>query len=52
LVGTQDEFETTSREIADRALEQAKVAGEAAGVAIDAFYVDTPSNAELGGRRE
>jgi len=23
LVGTQDEFETTSREIADRALEQA-----------------------------
>lgn len=36
VVGSQEEFEMTSREIADRALEQAKMAGEAAGVAIDA----------------
>ena len=35
LVGSQEEFEMTSQEIADRALEQAKMAGEAAGVAID-----------------
>ena len=35
LVGSQEEFEMTSQEIADRALEQAKIAGEAAGVAID-----------------
>ena len=35
LVGTREEFEMRSREIADRALEQAKMAGEAAGVTID-----------------
>src|ERR1700684_3576649 len=35
LVGSQEEFEMTSREIADRALEQAKMAGEGAGGAID-----------------
>ena len=34
LVGSQQEFEMTSQEIADRALEQAKMAGEAAGVAV------------------
>jgi nucleotide-binding universal stress UspA family protein len=36
VVGSQEEFETSSREIADRALEQAKMACEAAGVAVDA----------------
>jgi hypothetical protein len=40
----------TSREIADRALEQAKRAGEAAGVAIDANW-DTPAYVCLLGRR-
>jgi nucleotide-binding universal stress UspA family protein len=35
LVGSQEEFEMTNQEIADRALEQARMAGEAAGVAID-----------------
>jgi nucleotide-binding universal stress UspA family protein len=36
VVGSQEEFENSSREIADRALEQAKMAGEAAGVGVDA----------------
>jgi nucleotide-binding universal stress UspA family protein len=35
LVGSQEEFEMSSREIAERALEQAEMAGEAAGVAVD-----------------
>ncbi len=36
LVGSQEEFEMTSQEIADRALEQAKMAGRSRrGVAID-----------------
>jgi nucleotide-binding universal stress UspA family protein len=38
LVGSQEEFEENSREIAERALEQARMAGEAAGVAIDAVH--------------
>jgi len=33
---SQEEFEMSGREIADRALEQARMAGEAAGVSIDA----------------
>src|SRR5271156_1539035 len=37
LVGSQEEFEMTGREIADRALEQVKMAGEAAGVAVEAL---------------
>ena len=36
VVGSQEEFEMTSRAAADRALEQAKMAGDAAGVAVDA----------------
>jgi nucleotide-binding universal stress UspA family protein len=36
VVGSQEEFEMSSREIADRALEQARMAGEAAGVVVDA----------------
>jgi nucleotide-binding universal stress UspA family protein len=36
VVGSQEEFEMSSREVADRALEQAKMAAEAAGVAVDA----------------
>ena len=35
VVGSREEFETSSREIAERALEQAEMAGEAAGVAVD-----------------
>jgi nucleotide-binding universal stress UspA family protein len=35
VVGSQEEFEMSSREIADRALEQVKMAGEAAGVPVD-----------------
>jgi nucleotide-binding universal stress UspA family protein len=35
VVNTQDEFEESAREFADRALEQAKMAGEAAGVSVE-----------------
>jgi len=35
VVSSQEEFESSSREFADRALEQAKMAGEAAGVAVE-----------------
>ena len=36
VVGSQEEFEMSSREIADRALEQVKMAGEAAGIVVHA----------------
>ena len=35
VVNTQEEFEESAREFADRALEQAKMAGEAAGVSVE-----------------
>ena len=35
MIGSQEDFEAGSREAAEHALEQAKMAGEAAGVALE-----------------